>query len=693
MSLQTLERRLLLTAAVSWEGGKIVITDAGNGSGESVVVGVDDGGYAAVTTFLGTVLWSGANENPKVVPDMVQGVTVTGSPYHDYIDLRQIAPGLFDNAAIKNKGSVSVDCSVSDPTKGTFGDTILLGAYGEDATGSPYADTIECDKDFAYGDTVNGGGGADRIFGGGGNDQLTLGGLGKNGNNKGPGFGKQTALIVGGGGSDTIVGGNMQSMLIAGQKNSTVTAGAYGDTIIGGAGSDTLTGGPGSDSIKGGAGDDIINGMGAPFNAPDTLIPGGGNDYVYYDKGIGFNPDGTPNDYFPPTGNHPAVGRLVAYVAAGGQTQTTFTVGDKFTIEGQGVRIPQKDNLETITTLTYYLDTNGLTQNPDGSWTVTGQPDNFLELGIPKDQELEAVPYTPRGNNGFLVDTTDWNPGKYTFFVIATASIKTPDGVAIQGNFKRLQITLEAPKVGINAAVPQTQELLAGQPGVFDVTRDGPTDSALTVNYTLSGTATNGTDYSTLSGTVTIPAGSADATIDVNPLDDGDGDDSTASESVVATLTSTSDYDVDPSASSATVNIAEEDPPTVSISADIPTAVENDTSQDGEYTISRTGPTDESLTVNLAASGTAVAGTNYVALPSSVTIPAGSQTAVLQVAALEDTPGSNDPETVTETIQPGSNYTIGSPSSADVSILEQPISTVTIAATTRGRSVSVPACA
>ncbi|MGH3261896.1 MAG: Calx-beta domain-containing protein, partial [Trebonia sp.] len=234
----------------------------------------------------------------------------------------------------------------------------------------------------------------------------------------------------------------------------------------------------------------------------------------------------------------------------------------------------------------------------------------------------------------------------------------------------------------INAPVPQTQELLAGQPGVFDVTRDAPTDSPLMVNYTLSGTATNGTDYDTLSGTVTIPAGSADATIDVDPLDDGDGDDGAAGQSVIATLTSTSgDYEIDPDASSATVNIAEEDPPTVTISAPVPNAVENDPNNEGEYVVARTGSTDEPLTVNLAASGTAVPGTNYDALPSSVTIPAGSQTAVLQVSALDDSADGNGPETVTETIQPG-NYTIGSPNSADVSILEQPTSTVTIAATT-----------
>ena len=56
--------------------------------------------------------------------------------------------------------------------------------------------------------------------------------------------------------------------------------------------------------------------------------------------------------------------------------------------------------------------------------------------------------------------------------------------------------------------------------GTVTVTRTGATTSALTVLYSPSGTATAGSDYVTLSGTVTIPSGAASATITVTPLDD-----------------------------------------------------------------------------------------------------------------------------------------------------------------------------
>lgn len=53
--------------------------------------------------------------------------------------------------------------------------------------------------------------------------------------------------------------------------------------------------------------------------------------------------------------------------------------------------------------------------------------------------------------------------------------------------------------------------------GTFTITRSGDTTTALTVAYTLGGTAINGVDYSELSGTVEIPAGQTSATITITP--------------------------------------------------------------------------------------------------------------------------------------------------------------------------------
>src|SRR6201999_2365273 len=53
----------------------------------------------------------------------------------------------------------------------------------------------------------------------------------------------------------------------------------------------------------------------------------------------------------------------------------------------------------------------------------------------------------------------------------------------------------------------------------FTVHRFGGVDSNLVVNYSLSGTASNGVDYVTLPGAVTIPAGQRTADASVAPID------------------------------------------------------------------------------------------------------------------------------------------------------------------------------
>jgi len=54
----------------------------------------------------------------------------------------------------------------------------------------------------------------------------------------------------------------------------------------------------------------------------------------------------------------------------------------------------------------------------------------------------------------------------------------------------------------------------------FLVQRSGPTNTALKVNYVVSGLASNGVDYEPLSGEVTIAAGERSARIIIAPIDD-----------------------------------------------------------------------------------------------------------------------------------------------------------------------------
>ncbi len=92
-------------------------------------------------------------------------------------------------------------------------------------------------------------------------------------------------------------------------------------------------------------------------------------------------------------------------------------------------------------------------------------------------------------------------------------------------------------------------------PGSFTVTRTGDTSATLQVNFSVTGTATNGSDYQTISSPITIPAGQTSALLAITPIDDSFVE---SSENVTVSLASGSGYTVG-SPSSATLAIQDDD--------------------------------------------------------------------------------------------------------------------------------------
>ena len=88
----------------------------------------------------------------------------------------------------------------------------------------------------------------------------------------------------------------------------------------------------------------------------------------------------------------------------------------------------------------------------------------------------------------------------------------------------------------------------------------------------------------------------------------------------------------------------------------------------GSFTVTRTGPTDAPLVVNLAIGGSATSGADYSAIATSVTIPAGAASVQLVVQPVDDS-AVEASETVTLSIVPGPGYTAGA-ASATVSIAD-----------------------
>lgn len=293
---------------------------------------------------------------------------------------------------------------------------------------------------------------------------------------------------------------------------------------------------------------------------------------------------------------------------------------------------------------------------------AAGQISVNLPVTILDDSEVEpaeTLTLTLASGNNFLIGTTT-----------ATVFISDNDSAVP---------TL--PNISISANDAIAAEVATGQPanpGQFTLTRTGDSTAALTVGYAVSGTATAGSDYTTLGGTAVFAAGSSTALLNVDVLDDTTVE---PSETVVVTLTGGSAYSVT-SLSVATVTVSDNDvPPTPVVNVTATDAAAAETApgsapNPGQFTFTRTGDTTAALTVAYGvAGGTATPGTDFTPLPGLVTFAAGASSATVDLVVVDDlTPELA--ETVTLSLSTaaggpgGTGYTVGSLSSATVTITD-----------------------
>lgn len=179
--------------------------------------------------------------------------------------------------------------------------------------------------------------------------------------------------------------------------------------------------------------------------------------------------------------------------------------------------------------------------------------------------------------------------------------------------------------------------------GTFTLTRTGNTATALTVNYTITGTATNGTDYTSIPLTATFAANSATTTVTVTPINDLISEGSIP-ETVILTLTSNPNYSIDTTKQAATVSLLDNDgQPIISIN-DVTLVEGNTGTTNAVFTVSLSNPSSTNVTVNyLTASGTASASSDYTALASTaLTFTPGQTSKTITVAVTGDTTSEAD---------------------------------------------------
>jgi subtilisin family serine protease/Ca2+-binding RTX toxin-like protein len=308
-----------------------------------------------------------------------------------------------------------------------------------------------------------------------------------------------------------------------------------------------------------------------------------------------------------------------------------------------------------LANVTLTFDPTATANLPDLDLITSGsyKPTDFVS----GDLFNSPAPVGPYGTDFSVFNNTNPN-GNWSLYVMDDLG---GDSGTIAGGWSLLigtSTTPTLPVITVAATDASAAETLLGttpNPGQYTLTRTGLTTSSLTVNVALSGTATNGTDYTTIPTTVTFAAGSSTALVNLNVIDDTLVE---GAETATLTVTSGTGYTVGTSAS-AIVNIADNDPPQVSVVATDANAAETllgTTPNPGQYTLTRTGPTTSSLTVNVGLTGTATNGTDYTTIPTTVTFAAGSSTALVNLNVIDDTLVEGA-ETATLTVLSGTGYT------------------------------------
>ncbi len=247
-------------------------------------------------------------------------------------------------------------------------------------------------------------------------------------------------------------------------------------------------------------------------------------------------------------------------------------------------------------------------------------------------------------------DTTDEGAGETVVAALSNATgnaeIGTSSGTGT--------ITDDDPKFSI-ADASATEGDTGSVNMTFTVTLSGAGNSQYTVDYASSdGTATAGTDYTAVSGTLTFAAGTTSRTLTVSVTGDAANE---ANETLTVTLSN-------PSAgtgimtASGTGTITDNDTPGFSI--DSPSVAEGDSSTTSlTFTVTLSPAPATQATVNWAegTGGTATSGTDYTAITGgTLTFSAGTATQTITVSVTGDTSHEAD-ETVVLTLSNASSGT------------------------------------
>ncbi len=308
-----------------------------------------------------------------------------------------------------------------------------------------------------------------------------------------------------------------------------------------------------------------------------------------------------------------------------------------------------------------FTRTGSLADTAYGAFTVGGTATGYADydaaigyLYFPVGEDTWDVPVT-------ILDDDDYEGATAETITASGLILYDSGGSYTVGTPASAQLEIvdddPAPLVSVERLADAAE---GGATGTFRFSRTGPTGQSLVVSYSVESTgvgcATAGTDYTSLSGTVTIAAYAEYADVTVTASSDSVVE---GAEWVSVTVDDAAAYD--PGWSDAATVVIVDKTAEVSV-AGLGNIKEGEA--DGVFRFTRTGDTTDPLTVTytVVTVGPSMAddrGTDYTTLSGTVTFAASSATADVLVETVDD--GYREPDELVSIVidESEEDYTIG----------------------------------
>ena len=253
-------------------------------------------------------------------------------------------------------------------------------------------------------------------------------------------------------------------------------------------------------------------------------------------------------------------------------------------------------------------------------------------------------------------------PGTYYWSLQAVDSSFAGSSFANERTFTVLPPTFAFSSVGYSVSEGDGHATIT-------INRTGLTSSSDSVQFaTANGTATAGSDYTSVSQTVSFAVGETSKTVSVPIVDDGliEGN-----ETVFLSLSSPSAGATLGSPSTAALTIVDNDRAFAFSSA---TYSVGEASGHVTVTINRAGLTSSSDSVNFATSnGTATAGSDYTAVSQPVSFAAGETSKTVSIPITNDSAVESSETVLLSLSSPSTGAALGSPNSATLTISDNDV--------------------